>query len=56
MTPPVFVVDTNVLVAGLLSRTMWREPLGEAASGPDPGDDHLWALLDAYSGSDPHRG
>lgn len=110
MTPPVFVVDTNVVVAGLLSASpcspvalildamlagtlvyllsppllaeyrsvllrpkltrrhglaesevdavlaelaanaMWREPSG-GPSAPDPGDDHLWALLHAHAGS-----
>ncbi|MFU8815166.1 MAG: hypothetical protein ACNA7W_07460 [Pseudomonadales bacterium] len=45
MTVPVFVVDTNVVVAGL-----WRKPKpGNRA--PDPGDDHLWALLQAHDGS-----
>jgi len=110
MTPPVFVVDTNVVAAGLITRSshspvarvldamlsgtliyllsptllheyravllrpklttlhglseqevdlllveltsnaIWREP-ESAASAPDPGDNHLWALLDAYPGS-----
>ena len=110
MSPPVFVVDTNVVVAGLITgsshspvasvldamlsgtlvfllspalldeyrsvlsrpklvklhgltealmdqllveltaNAIWREPqLGSTA--PDRGDDHLWALLSAYSGS-----
>jgi putative PIN family toxin of toxin-antitoxin system len=108
--PPVFVVDTNVVVAGLLTASarspvavvldamlagtlifllspallqeyravlarpklfklhgmtdaqldpllieltanaIWREPV-TASPAPDRGDDHLWALLDAYAGS-----
>lgn len=110
MTPPVFVVDTNVVVAGLITGSpespvavildamlagtlpylmspalldeyravllrpkitalhglaepevdrvlvalaangMWREP-GAPAAAPDPGDDHLWALLAGSPGS-----
>jgi len=108
MTPPVFVVDTNVVVAGLITgadrspvalimdamlsgsllyllspellaeyrsvllrpkltklhglteaevdrllveltaNAMWREP---KPASPARGDDHLWALLNAYAGS-----
>ena len=110
MSPPVFVVDTNVVVAGLVTapgtspvvaildamlsgrllylmspalleeyrsvllrprtanlhglsepevdrvlveltaNAIWREP-GRATPAPDPGDDHLWALLAAHDGS-----
>ena len=110
MTPPVFIVDTNVVVAGLITDSlespvavildlmlagnlpylmspalldeyravllrptitalhglaepdidrvlvelaangMWREPASPVAA-PDPGDDHLWALLTACPGS-----
>ena len=110
MSPPVFVVDTNVLVAGLITgssrspvalvldamlsgtlvfllspalldeyrsvlsrpklvklhglteaqidqllveltaNAIWREPKPGSAA-PDRGDDHLWDLLSAYSGS-----
>jgi putative PIN family toxin of toxin-antitoxin system len=110
MTPPVCVVDTNVLVAGLITNpdqspvawildamlsgklvyllspelldeyravllrpklttlhglsdaevdrllvemaanAMWREPQCTSPA-PDPGDDHLWALMDSLSGS-----
>jgi len=107
MSPPVFVVDTNVVVAGLITgsgdspvadamlsgallcllspalldeyrsvllrpklvklhglaevevdqllveltaNAIWREPTS-ASPAPDRGDDHLWALLGAYSGS-----
>ena len=110
MSPPVFVVDTNVVVAGLITgsshspvrsildamlsgalvfllspalldeyrsvlsrpklvklhgltetqidqllveltaNAIWREPK-PGSPAPDRGDDHLWALLSAYSGS-----
>jgi putative PIN family toxin of toxin-antitoxin system len=110
MSPPVFVVDTNVVVAGLITSSsdspvgsvldamlagmlvfllspalldeyrsvllrpelsrlhglteaqidrllveltasaIWREPK-PSSPAPDRGDDHLWALLSAYSGS-----
>lgn len=110
MSPPVFVVDTNVVVAGLLTapskspvvaildamlagrllylmspalleeyrsvllrpriaklhglgeaevdrvlveltaNAIWREP-GRATPAPDPGDDHLWALLAVHDSS-----
>lgn len=110
MSPPVFVVDTNVVVAGLISgsrrspvvavvdamldgslaymlspsllaeyrrvlmrprlrvlhgleepeidrvlvelvaNAIWREP-DAVAPAPDPGDDHLWALLSARVGA-----
>ena len=110
MSPPVFVVDTNVVVAGLISgsrgspvvavvdamlagslaymlspsllaeyrrvlmrprlgvlhgleepeidrvlveltaNAIWREP-DAVASAPDPGDDHLWALLSEHVGA-----
>ncbi len=110
MTPAVFVVDTNVVVAGLITgssqspvatildamlagqllyllspalldeyrsvllrprltrlhgltdaevdrvlvdlaaNAIWREP-NQAPAAPDPGDDHLWALLNAFPGS-----
>jgi len=110
MNPPVFVVDTNVVVAGLITgasdspvaavvdamlsgtllylmspallaeyravllrpklaalhglteeevdrllveitaNAIWREP-SAMPTAPDPGDDHLWALLAAFAGS-----
>ncbi len=110
MSPPVFVVDTNVVVAGLVTSSsrspvalvldsmlsgtlifllspalldeyrlvllrpklvklhgfteaeidhllvelaanaIWREPK-PGSPAPDRGDDHLWAMLSAYSGS-----
>lgn len=110
MSPPVFVVDTNIVVAGLITapgaspvtaildamlagrllylmspallqeyrsvllrpkiakfhglgepevdrvlveltaNAIWREP-DRASAAPEPGDDHLWALLAAHDGS-----
>jgi len=38
------------LVTELTANAMWREP-GPASPAPDPGDDHLWALLFTYAGS-----
>ena len=43
--------QVDSVLGELAANAMWREPLGEAAPAPDPGDDHLWALLDAYSRS-----
>ena len=39
--------EIDRLLAGLVANAMWREPAirGDA---PDPGDDHLWALLASY--------
>ncbi len=42
--------EVNLLLVELTSSAIWREP-GLAASAPDRGDDHLWALLAAYPGS-----
>ena len=37
-------VDT--ILTELTANALWREPdQGRAESAPDPGDDHLWALL-----------
>jgi len=38
------------LVVELTANAIWREP-ARSASAPDPGDDHLWALLSACLGS-----
>jgi hypothetical protein len=43
-------VAIDRLLAELTANAMWREP-HNAPPAPDRGDDHLWALLDAYSGS-----
>jgi hypothetical protein len=42
--------EADRLVVELTSNAMWREPK-PAPPAPDPGDDHLWALLDSYLGS-----
>jgi predicted nucleic acid-binding protein len=38
------------LLVELAANAMWREP-EPASPAPDRGDDHLWALLAAYSAS-----
>ena len=38
------------LFAELTANAIWREPK-PGSPAPDRGDDHLWALLSAYSGS-----
>jgi putative PIN family toxin of toxin-antitoxin system len=38
------------LLVELTANAMWRDPK-PAAPAPDRGDDHLWALLHAYTGS-----
>ena len=38
------------LFAELTANAIWREPK-PGSLAPDRGDDHLWALLSAYSGS-----
>ena len=43
-------VAIDCLLAELTSNAMWRER-HNAPPATDRGDDHLWALLDAYSGS-----
>lgn len=42
--------EIDRLLVELTANAMWREPkLGNRA--PDPGDDHLWALLETHEGS-----
>ena len=36
--------EIDRLLAGLVANAMWREPAAKGVA-PDPGDDHLWALL-----------
>ena len=36
--------EIDRLLAGLVANAMWREPAVKG-DAPDPGDDHLWALL-----------
>jgi putative PIN family toxin of toxin-antitoxin system len=43
-------VDT--ILTELTANALWREPdRAQAESAPDPGDDHLWALLTSESGA-----
>ncbi|TVQ50391.1 MAG: PIN domain-containing protein [Gammaproteobacteria bacterium] len=42
--------EIDQLLVELTANAIWREP-GPASPAPDPGDDHLWALLRAYPGS-----
>lgn len=38
--------DVDALLEDIVANALWREPTGDAAhAAPDPGDDHLWALL-----------
>ncbi len=39
--------DIDRVLACLVANSMWREPAG-AGDAPDPGDDHLWALLATF--------
>ena len=42
--------EVDVLLSELVSNAIWREP-GPAGPAPDPGDNHLWALLASDPGS-----
>ena len=42
--------EVDRVIEELAANAMWREP-GPAPRAPDRGDDHLWALLHAHSGS-----
>lgn len=42
--------EVDLILVELTANALWREPR-DAGPAPDPGDDHLWALLDAYEGS-----
>ncbi|MGE0278599.1 MAG: putative toxin-antitoxin system toxin component, PIN family [Gammaproteobacteria bacterium] len=42
--------DVSQLLMELTANAIWREP-DPGAQAPDPGDHHLWALLDAHPGS-----
>ncbi len=37
--------EVDILLTELVSNAIWREP-NPAVAAPDPGDDHLWALLE----------
>ena len=39
--------ELDRLLADLVANAMWREP-AIAANAPDPGDNHLWALLECH--------
>lgn len=42
--------QTDQLLVALMAIAIWREPKA-GSPAPDRGDEHLWALLSAYSGS-----
>jgi putative PIN family toxin of toxin-antitoxin system len=41
-------VEIDRLLVEIAANAIWREP-DSTSSAPDPGNDHLWALLDAFS-------
>ncbi|MFU8821654.1 MAG: putative toxin-antitoxin system toxin component, PIN family [Gammaproteobacteria bacterium] len=42
--------EVDRVLVDLTANAIWREP-DHASAAPDPGDDHLWALLAAHDGS-----
>lgn len=42
--------ELDRLLADLVANAMWREP-PIAGNAPDPGDNHLWALLESHPGA-----
>lgn len=42
--------EIDRLLGDIVVNAIWREPT-IAAAAPDPGDDHLWALLGVHEGS-----
>jgi uncharacterized protein len=42
--------EVDRVLVELTANAIWREP-DRASPAPDPGDDHLWALLAAHEGS-----
>ena len=42
--------EVDAVLAELAANAMWREP-GTGPRAPDPGDDHVWALLHAHVAS-----
>lgn len=38
--------DIDELLAAIVQNAAWREPARPRTPAPDPGDDHLWALLE----------
>jgi uncharacterized protein len=44
--------DIDRILGEIVMNAVWREPaVSPEVPAPDPGDDHLWALLDAQAGS-----
>jgi uncharacterized protein len=42
----------DLLLAEITANAIWREPLSKTClSAPDPGDDHLWSLLETEPGT-----
>ena len=39
--------EVDEVLAALASRAIWLEPAAPVRTPPDPGDAHLWALLEA---------
>lgn len=42
--------ELDRLLADLVANAMWREP-AMAGRAPEPGDNHLWALLECHPGA-----
>jgi len=42
--------EIDVILTELVANAIWREP-ERTGNAPDPGDTHLWALLESHSGS-----
>ena len=40
--------EIDDILTELVANAIWHEPSGRKGSAPDPGDDHLWALLEAH--------
>src|SRR5699024_10135517 len=39
--------DIDELLTRIVQNAVWNEPSAPSPQAPDPGDNHLWALLDA---------
>ncbi len=42
--------EIDAILIELTANAIWREPIA-SCSAPDPGDDHLWALMSSAPGS-----
>lgn len=42
--------EIDALLTDLVANAIWRDP-EPVSPAPDPGDDHLWALLEGHAGS-----